>query len=490
MAEQAFGIKEFNLIGSGTPTISSPNNLNLKAATVAISTNISIGGTMSVTGGGAFGIGSTVGIGSTLYVSHGDLYLRDNHQLNINNDALTMRGNNGGNSFITNIIDTSNGSPGNLYISSYSGDVEIDCSEHFSVKTNALGGAEQAILATQNGSVALYHDGGNKKLETSTTGVTITGTLAATAVTGDGSGLSNLPAASPSTSDVQVAYELTSNSSSSNGYRISGNAVDSSTPNPDLYLVRGKKYRFINNSGGNHPFEIRVSNGGATYRSGVTNNNASSGNIDFVPNFDAPAQLVYQCSTHGGMVGNIYLRGANGNETNVGVTTLSSSATIHTNRILPVGGAPSGGGGGVIQMAVARLNTEIVDNNSNTFMASGLIVSMTPKFSSSKFHIHMGGGRLKARSGSGIIVKMYVSINGGSYTAAYSGNRGSTFYYSASGEIQLPVSFVDLYTPSSAPTSIAFQPYWRSFNNGNNTFLESDSNSYGEVVMTVMEVSA
>ena len=491
MAEQAFGIKEFNLIGSGTPTISSPNNLNLKAATVAISTNISIGGTMSVTGGGTFGIGSTVGIGSTLYVSHGDLYLRDNHQLNINNDALTMRGNNGGNSFITNLIDTSNGSPGNLYISSYSGDVEIDCSEHFSVKTNALGSpAEQAILATQNGSVALYHDGGNKKLETSTTGVTITGTLAATAVTGDGSGLSNLPAASPSTSDVQVAYELTSNSSSSNGYRISGNAVDSSTPNPDLYLVRGKKYRFINNSGGAHPFIIRVSNGGATYSTGVTNNNASSGNIDFVPEFDAPAQLVYQCSQHGGMVGNIYLRGGNGNETNVGVTTHSSSATIHTNRILPVGGAPSGGGGGVIQVVVARLNSEIVDNNSNSFMASGLIVSMTPKFSSSKFHIHMGGGRLKCRSGTGVEVKMYVSINGGSYTAAYSGNRGSTFYYSSSGEIQLPVSFVDLYTPSSAPTTIAFQPYWRSFSNGNNTFLESDSNSYGEVVMTVMEVSA
>ena len=490
MAEQAFGIKEFNLIGSGTPTISSPNNLNLKAATVAISTNISIGGTMSVTGGGTFGIGSTVGIGSTLFISHGDLYIRDNHELNINNDSLTMRGNNGGNSFITNYIDTSNGSPGNLYISNYSGDVEIDCSEHFSVRTNALGGAEQAILATQNGSVALYHDGGNKKLETSTTGVTITGTLAATAVTGDGSGLSNLPAASPSTSDVQVAYELTSSSSSSNGYRISGNAVDRSTPNPDLYLVRGKKYRFINNSGGNHPFEIRVSNGGAAYDTGVIGNNSSSGNIDFVPEFDAPAQLVYQCSNHGGMVGNIYLRGGNGNETNVGVTTLSSSATIHTNRILPVGGAPSGGGGGVIQMAVARLNTEIVDNNSNTFMASGLIVSMTPKVSSSKFHIHMGGGRLKCRGGSGVEVKMYVSINGGSYTAAYSGNRGSTFYYSASGEMQLPVSFVDLYTPSSAPTSIAFQPYWRSFNNGNNTFLESDSNSYGEVVMTVMEVSA
>ena len=118
MAEKGFGVKEVNLIGaSGTPTITSPNNINLNAANVAISTNVSVGGTMTVTGGGSFGIGSTVGIGSTLYVSHGDLYLRDNHQLNINNDALTMRGNNGGNSFITSLIDTSGGAPGNLYIS-------------------------------------------------------------------------------------------------------------------------------------------------------------------------------------------------------------------------------------------------------------------------------------------------------------------------------------------------------------------------------------
>ena len=329
MAEQAFGINEFQLIGSGTPTISSPNNLNLKAATVAISTNISIGGTMSVVGGGTFGIGSTVGIGSTLYVSHGDLYLRDNHEININNDSLTLRGKNGGNSFITNFIDQSDGSPGNFYISNYTGDIEIGTSEHFSVKTNYLSGGEQAILATQNGSVALYHNDNTsssiKVLETSTTGVTITGNLDATAVTGDGSGLTNLPSPTPSTSDVQIVYELTGSSSQSNGFRISGNAVDSSTANPDLYLVRGKKYRFINNSGGIHPFEIRVSNGGAAYNTGVIGNNSNSGNIDFVPEFDAPAKLVYQCTQHLGMVGNIYLRGGNGNETNVGVVTFSQT---------------------------------------------------------------------------------------------------------------------------------------------------------------------
>ena len=168
------------------------------------------------------------------------------------------------------------------------------------------------------------------------------------------------------------------------------------------------------------------------------------------------------------------------------------TSELRVDRIIPTTGAPTGGGGGVVQMQVARKYDEIVDNNSSSYMASGLICTLTPRFSTSKFHIHMGGGRLKARAGSGIEVKMYVSVNGGSYAAAYSGDRGSTFYYTSSTtELQIPVSFVDLYTPSTPVTStISFQPYWKSFNNGNNTFLESDSNSYGEVVLTVMEVSA
>ena len=59
MAEKGFGVKEVNLIGaSGTPTITSPNNLNLNAVNVAISTNVSIGGTLSVTG--------NVSVGGTL----------------------------------------------------------------------------------------------------------------------------------------------------------------------------------------------------------------------------------------------------------------------------------------------------------------------------------------------------------------------------------------------------------------------------------------
>ena len=119
---------------------------------------------------------------------------------------------------------------------------------------------------------------------------------------------STLPAASaanltdvtitPTNSDIQVAYTVTANGSSA--YRFAGNGVVSTADDPDLYLMRGQKYRFINNSGGSHPFQIRTSAGadGAAYSTGVTNNGASSGNIDFAPTYDSPAQLVYQCTSH------------------------------------------------------------------------------------------------------------------------------------------------------------------------------------------------
>lgn len=65
MADKSFGVRQLNLIGpSGTPTITSPNNLNVNAVTVAISTDVSIGG--QVTSNVIVGSGKSVGIGSTL----------------------------------------------------------------------------------------------------------------------------------------------------------------------------------------------------------------------------------------------------------------------------------------------------------------------------------------------------------------------------------------------------------------------------------------
>ena len=281
MAEKGFGVKEINLIGpSGTPTITSPNNLNLNAVNVAISTNVSIGGTLSVTG--------NISIGGTL--TYEDV---------TNVDSIGV-------------------------ITARSG---VDVDDFISVGSNIhLGNAGVITATTFSGSGASLTSIPAGQL-TGTVADARISTLTASKLSGalpaiSGANLTNLPATDPTNTDIQVVYNVTANGASA--YRFAGNGVVSTADNPDLYFIRGQKYRFVNNSGGSHPFQIRESSGGTAYSTGVTNNGAASGNIDFAPTFDSPAQLVYQCTSHGGMVGNIYLRDAAGGNTNVGVTTFST----------------------------------------------------------------------------------------------------------------------------------------------------------------------
>ena len=285
MAEKGFGVKEVNLIGaSGTPTITSPNNLNLNAVNVAISTNVSIGGTLSVTG--------NISIGGTL--TYEDV---------TNVDSIGV-------------------------ITARSG---VDVDDFISVGSNIhLGNAGVITATTFSGSGASLTSIPAGQL-TGTVADARISTLTASKLSGalpaiSGANLTNLPATDPTNTDIQVVYNVTANGASA--YRFAGNGVVSTADNPDLYFIRGQKYRFVNNSGGSHPFQIRESSGGTAYSTGVTNNGAASGNIDFAPTYDSPAQLVYQCTSHSGMVGNIYLRDAAGTNTNVGVTTFSGSVTV------------------------------------------------------------------------------------------------------------------------------------------------------------------
>jgi len=199
------------ITGSGSGVVVQHDGSSVgTAGTINFSTNLDVtaihAGIVTVTASGGGGVASTAFInaqnlnvtGFSTFVGlttfRSDIHIMGNQLLNIN-DSLEFRGNNGGNSFITNYVDTP-GAPGNLYIGSLTGNLELDAESNFSVMTNHN---EQAILATKNGSVALYHDGGNKKLETSSTGVTITGTLSATSFSGSGASITNLTGASSGT---------------------------------------------------------------------------------------------------------------------------------------------------------------------------------------------------------------------------------------------------------------------------------------------------
>ncbi len=97
----------------------------------------------------------------------------------------------------------------------------------------------------------------------------------------------------------------------SQDYLFNGDGFPGATADPELILVRGFEYAFVNdNAVGQHPIQIQTNapsgGSGTPYSSGVTNNNAGGGStLLFNVPFSAPDQLYYQCSSHPNMSGSI-----------------------------------------------------------------------------------------------------------------------------------------------------------------------------------------
>ena len=277
MAEKGFGIKELNLIGaSGTPTIESPNNLNLNAINVAISTNVSIGGTLTVSG--------NISAGGT--ITYEDVTNVDSVGIITARSGLKVTG---GELVVGNSIKL--GNAGVITATSFSGD----------------GSALTGISGS--GGVAVQDEGSTLSTQASTlnfvgSGVVASGTGATKTITISGGGGGS---STPADDDIQVTYTVTG----SGVYNFTGNGVDSSVNYPTIYMYRDTKYRFIHNAGGSHPIQLRTSNGGSAYTDGVTYSNSGQnrteqgGNLDFTPQYDAPSTLYYQCTSHGYMIGEI-----------------------------------------------------------------------------------------------------------------------------------------------------------------------------------------
>ena len=171
----------------------------------------------------------------------------------------------------------------------------------------------------QNVIQSISGDSGTVTAASSTAGVTIAGgTGITTAVSGSTLTITNtasFPSANENdnlvydgsqfiaTESPTISFRITSDLS--NGYRFDGGGVPSNTNNPTIYVYRGFTYRFNNTTGGGHPFALRQSNGGSAVTDGVS---GSQSGIQFwtVPQtLSAGTTYVYQCTIHGGMVGNL-----------------------------------------------------------------------------------------------------------------------------------------------------------------------------------------
>lgn len=179
-------------------------------------------------------------------------------------------------------------------------------------------------LGAYSGRVELFYNG-SEKLQTTNSGVDVTGNLTATGVvdatsfSGSGnvstntlvvSGVSTVGVVTGATYYGNASYITHSKwdlgADGSTHYLFTGPAGLSSTADPVIYLARGQNYEFVNNMGA-HPFEIRSSNGGSAFSTGVTNNAVSNGTLRFEVPFSAPNSLYYQCTSHAGMGGTIVI---------------------------------------------------------------------------------------------------------------------------------------------------------------------------------------
>ena len=114
--------------------------------------------------------------------------------------------------------------------------------------------------------------------------------------------------------DEAIAGLFTITANGSTDYRFAGPGLAGTENDPTLYLIRGRRYQFFNNSGG-HSLQFQsiangtIGTGGQIYTTGIAF--ASDDDIDngetatFEVMNDAPNILYYQCKSHTAMGGPI-----------------------------------------------------------------------------------------------------------------------------------------------------------------------------------------
>ncbi len=147
----------------------------ITGTTATFSGNVSIGGTLTYED-----VSNIDSVG--LITAREGIFIPDSKTLHIGNAAGSgdLQLSHGGNSLIAN-------NTGELSIIQYENNNDIKL-----LSDNGAGGVTNYIIADGGTGEVLLHHYGNEKIKTTNTGVTVTGTVAATSYTGDGSGLSGV----------------------------------------------------------------------------------------------------------------------------------------------------------------------------------------------------------------------------------------------------------------------------------------------------------
>ncbi len=130
--------------------------------------------------------------------------------------------------------------------------------------------------------------------------------------------------------------------------------------------------------------------------------------------------------------------------------------------------------GTVVQSATTAASGSIAADSSSV-IASGLITTLTPRLSGSKFLTLLSGVTAHSNKASsdnhGTIYYMYVSVNGGSYANVAANVTGSHFINDSIGNwADFPLTMTYLSTPTyTLGDTVAFQPHYARSTNSSST---------------------
>ena len=171
------------------------------------------------------------------------------------------------------------------------------------------------------------------------------------------------------------------------------------------------------------------------------------------------------------------------------------SSQLRVDKIVPVDGVPTGGGGGIIQIKQTFLDTAVSTSTSGSFIdITGMSVSITPKFNTSKIFVMITLGSVSSQAGTSVgfrLLRGSTLIGNSSSTDLQSGFTNIYNGENSQDRHLLSVAFNFLDSPATT-SSTTYKLQWR--NSGQTSYINryegSTSNYNGSSTITAMEVSA
>jgi len=297
MADKRFGVRELVVLGSGIPKIKSPNNLNLDAVNVAISTNITVGGDLDVDGHTELDAVNVSGVATATSFKTGNIEIFDS------GPAVYVRTNTSGNNLL--ITEAQNGAHISHYGNSY--------------VVNTMSG--QLYLSAGNVSTGdiVFNTGGSARVRIDYDGsVDFTHQVTAASFVKTGGTSSQYLMADGSTSNAtsSATFNITTTSPSSSYYTLNGSDRNGSVSgnNAGVTVYVGDTINFnLSSVSVSHPFYLKTLQGTGTSNqvsTPIATGQGSTGTatVSWTPN--AAGAYYYQCSNHNAMHGIISVQTA------------------------------------------------------------------------------------------------------------------------------------------------------------------------------------